>query len=347
MAIVVDADRDLVSGVTTIRASGELTSAKATALQTALLRCVSECPTAVIVDVTGLDVPDPDTVAAFADASRQASAQWGVPLLIFGARPHVRRSISVYRVTTDVYDSRASALEALGRRPLRLRHEHFVPVPGSAAGARRLVAKACADWNLGDLHERAVLIASELAENAIEHAATEFDIAVSYTTAYLRIAVQDGGGALPPSISDHAGKPAGSGRGRGLRIVDVIASDWNAAGTAEGKIIWALLRAHPYGRPRGIGMARIAADGGSSHEGHAMGTDGASLPRWTMNEQLSDREREVLSYLPSMLTAGEIGVEMHLSVNTIKAHLRSIYAKLDVSRRQDAVFRAYEHGLLP
>ena len=63
-------------------------------------------------------------------------------------------------------------------------------------------------------------------------------------------------------------------------------------------------------------------------------------------DELSAREREVLRYLPTMLTIGEIAGELSVSVNTIKAHTRSIYRKLGVSRRQMAVARAYEHGIL-
>jgi orotate phosphoribosyltransferase-like protein len=54
----------------------------------------------------------------------------------------------------------------------------------------------------------------------------------------------------------------------------------------------------------------------------------------------------VLRYLPTMLTTGEIAVELHVSVNTIKTHTRSIYRKLGASRRQVAVVRAYEYGIL-
>jgi LuxR family maltose regulon positive regulatory protein len=61
---------------------------------------------------------------------------------------------------------------------------------------------------------------------------------------------------------------------------------------------------------------------------------------------LSEREAEVLHYLPTMLTAGEIAVELGVSVNTVKAHLRSIYRKLEVTRRRQAVVRAHEQGLL-
>lgn len=61
---------------------------------------------------------------------------------------------------------------------------------------------------------------------------------------------------------------------------------------------------------------------------------------------LSEREREVLSYLPTMLTAGDIAAELGVSINTVKAHLRSIYRKLNVVRRREAVTSAREHGLI-
>jgi len=61
---------------------------------------------------------------------------------------------------------------------------------------------------------------------------------------------------------------------------------------------------------------------------------------------LSEREIEVLSYLPTMLTVGEIAGELYISVNTVKAHMRSIYCKLGASRRREAVDQAYERGIL-
>jgi LuxR family maltose regulon positive regulatory protein len=47
-----------------------------------------------------------------------------------------------------------------------------------------------------------------------------------------------------------------------------------------------------------------------------------------------------------MLTAGEIADELYVSVNTVKAHLRSIYCKLGVSRRRAAVDLARRRGIL-
>jgi LuxR family maltose regulon positive regulatory protein len=63
-------------------------------------------------------------------------------------------------------------------------------------------------------------------------------------------------------------------------------------------------------------------------------------------DRLSERELAVLSYLPTMLTTAEIAAELYVSVNTVKTHLKSIYRKLDVPRRRDAVHRARELHLL-
>jgi LuxR family transcriptional regulator, maltose regulon positive regulatory protein len=54
----------------------------------------------------------------------------------------------------------------------------------------------------------------------------------------------------------------------------------------------------------------------------------------------------VLALLPSLLSAREIAGELSVSPNTVKTHIRSIYTKLGVSRRRDAVRRAQERGLL-
>jgi LuxR family maltose regulon positive regulatory protein len=78
---------------------------------------------------------------------------------------------------------------------------------------------------------------------------------------------------------------------------------------------------------------------------------GSSLPapagqRPELREELSESELRVLRFLPSNLSAPEIGRELYLSLSTIKTHMRHIYAKLGVHRRTEAVDRARELGLL-
>jgi DNA-binding CsgD family transcriptional regulator len=63
-------------------------------------------------------------------------------------------------------------------------------------------------------------------------------------------------------------------------------------------------------------------------------------------EPLSQCELRILRYLPTNLTAPEIAAELSVSQNTVKPHLRNLYAKLGTHRRADAVACARGLGLL-
>ena len=65
-----------------------------------------------------------------------------------------------------------------------------------------------------------------------------------------------------------------------------------------------------------------------------------------LTEPLSESELRVLRYLPTNLQASEIAAELFVSLNTIRTHMRNVYAKLGVHSRADAVKRARELGLL-
>ncbi len=63
-------------------------------------------------------------------------------------------------------------------------------------------------------------------------------------------------------------------------------------------------------------------------------------------EELTERERAVLRYLPSRLTQREIAGELYVSLNTVKTHCRSIFRKLGVDGRSAAVQEARDRGVL-
>jgi LuxR family transcriptional regulator, maltose regulon positive regulatory protein len=63
-------------------------------------------------------------------------------------------------------------------------------------------------------------------------------------------------------------------------------------------------------------------------------------------EPVSDSEMRVLRYLPTNLTAPEIARELYVSRNTVKVHMRSLYAKFGTHSRADTVARARALGLL-
>jgi LuxR family transcriptional regulator, maltose regulon positive regulatory protein len=73
-------------------------------------------------------------------------------------------------------------------------------------------------------------------------------------------------------------------------------------------------------------LRRAAAEGVSRSPGG----------RTDLVEPLTEREREILRFLPSRLTVREIADEVYLSVNTLKFHLKAIYRKLGVNSRAQA-----------
>ena len=62
--------------------------------------------------------------------------------------------------------------------------------------------------------------------------------------------------------------------------------------------------------------------------------------------QLSERERQVLSLVAQGATNREIAAELHLSPYTVKEYASSLYRKLDVRNRLEAVQRAEKLGLI-
>ena len=107
-----------------------------------------------------------------------------------------------------------------------------------------------------------------------------------------------------------------------------------------GPRIGPLLARHQHLVDRHRGFTRELSDATTGRSGAEPTPPAAAV------EALTERERTVLSYLPTMFKAAEIASDLYVTINTIKAHQRSIYRKLGVDSRRDAVDRARELNLL-
>ena len=117
---------------------------------------------------------------------------------------------------------------------------------------------------------------------------------------------------------------------------------------SDGAVLWFLLHPVP-------GLLERHPRHSTSHaaliakiQGLLAGRAPASAPAVPRSsaELLSGSELRVLRYLPTSLTAPEIARELSVSLNTVKTHVRNLYAKLGVHRRAEAVARARGLGLL-
>ncbi len=68
-------------------------------------------------------------------------------------------------------------------------------------------------------------------------------------------------------------------------------------------------------------------------------------PHTSLADQLSDREIDVLRLLARGLSNADIADRLHLSAGTVRNHVSSVLAKLDVTDRTQAAIIGIKHGL--
>ena len=73
----------------------------------------------------------------------------------------------------------------------------------------------------------------------------------------------------------------------------------------------------------------------------------AQYVRWHGITPLTQRELQLLLVMEQRLTVNEMAEQLVISPNTVKKHVSSIYTKLGVNNRRQAVAKARDVGLLP
>jgi LuxR family maltose regulon positive regulatory protein len=238
------------------------------------------------------------------------------------------------------------------------------------------VAKARSGWSvpgwleqkLSDVESRACLADGDLAAARAAAARGDCDSSLEATVTHARawVAAGDSGGArraLAPALAAHGGtaeqvrvdallvdaqisySSANPGRGarslasalrlaerEQLRLPFVTEREWISRALARDPD---LARSHqrllaPAVRHDQLPAVRNAPDQSAI----------------VLVEPLTEREREVLRHVSEMLNTAEVASEMYISINTVKTHLKSIYRKLAVTHRREAVRRAQQLELI-
>jgi anti-sigma regulatory factor (Ser/Thr protein kinase) len=114
----------------------------------------------------------------------------------------------------------------------------FQPEPTSLVDVRSFVTRACEQWHLDpDDLALVVLVAGELATNAVLHGRSRYELTVSHRPGTVRIEVHDTNPRLPRLAET---LPTLAQSGLGLRIVERTSRSWGAAADGTGgKCVWA------------------------------------------------------------------------------------------------------------
>lgn len=110
---------------------------------------------------------------------------------------------------------------------------------GAARAARVFLRATLAAWELDGVTDVATLLGNELVTNAVVHARTALQMAVSYQPSELTVEVWDHSAAPPVLGPAHLREET---RGRGLVLVESLADRWGVRSGDGQKVVWFTLR---------------------------------------------------------------------------------------------------------
>jgi hypothetical protein len=222
-----------------VRLTGVLDAVSAPDVRSALLEVLSGQPKAVVVDVTELQVADPDLAGVLRDVANETADWPAAHVMLFAGQDGETWSGTGLPVWSDPQD----AFSALGapddRGQLRLDLE---PVVGAARRSRELVTEACGRWEIPDVAGPACIVVTEMVNNVVAHAHTSMTVLLARYDETMSVAVRDHSTGVPRFTGPVA--PSSYG-GRGLLLIDSIALRWGSLKLNDGKVVWAVLQDAP------------------------------------------------------------------------------------------------------
>jgi anti-anti-sigma regulatory factor len=238
-------------GYTVLRLRGKLTARTYVPIRDAVIKAALDQPTAVIIDVNELEVPDDSGWAVFTSA-RWHVQQWPqVVIALACGDPAVhqrldRMSIAHY---VPVFTGVAAATRAIRDGLCRYRRHARTYISHNEFGVRvaeSFVRYHLTQWAMECHTPVAVTVATIFVENALRHTGDGCDMRLESIDEDVVIAVSDAS-KVPAARRE----PVEGAVPAGLDIVDAICRHWGSAPIPTGKTVWARVR--PEDQITGIG----------------------------------------------------------------------------------------------
>ena len=220
-----------------VRLTGVLDADGAPALRSALLGVLADQPEAVIVDVSDLRLAQSGAEAVLREVAA-ANSDWPAAQIMLTAPRDAERW---HGTGLPVWPSPADARTDLGvPDPDHRISMALEPMVGAARRTRELVTEACARWDCPDLAGPACIVLTEMVNNVVAHARTPMTVMIARYAGQMSVAVRDRNPARPRFTGEPV-SPTSYG-GRGLLLIDSVASRWGHLELPGGKVVWALLQ---------------------------------------------------------------------------------------------------------
>jgi DNA-binding NarL/FixJ family response regulator len=174
------------------------------------------------------DVPEARVIVL----SGFAPDQFGPAVMTAGAVGYLQKGMGPQQLVDEVL-ALGGLLEVV-EDALAAAKARLAPELQSAGRARSFVDETLRRWDCGDQLDAVTLLVSEVVTNAIVHAGTEVEVSVQLTPSAVRIEVIDLESALP--VARDAADDETSGRG--LALVEALASAWGVEARPGGKVVW-------------------------------------------------------------------------------------------------------------
>jgi hypothetical protein len=226
--------------VTVVRPTGRLDLSTYPTLRDGLLKIAVDEPVGLVVQLGDAFEFGSDGLASVFSSVWMRISEWpGVPLVVAAESASHRATMVASGVHRFVrhFATLPDAVVALGSPPPRRRDLLELP-PALIASrlSRRFVKDTCERWSAADVVDDALVVTSELVENAVRHTASGPRLRLELRPGQLSIAVRDSD-PTPPALRE----PDDRG-GHGLPLVAAVSRVWGTAPSADGKVVWAVLR---------------------------------------------------------------------------------------------------------
>jgi anti-anti-sigma factor len=228
--------------VVVLTVEGVLDSSSSAALRDIVTKATVDEPSAVIVNVSGLQVPTESTWSSVLGVRWQAHTRPDIPILLVCGDRAMRDTMTHSEITRfmPVYATEKTAMKAAGRLTRRGVRHADAELPANLTSlreSRRLVREWLTTWSQSALIPVALVVVNVFVENVLEHTGSVPAMRVETDGASATIAVSDG--SSTPAV--RLPSPDQGIDVSGLAIVDALSRAWGSTPTSSGKTVWAVI----------------------------------------------------------------------------------------------------------